>query len=65
MVDKETIFIFERFRNSLLRRDSKRCPAIILAVNRTERVMGRINILVNSIRTMMGMRKNGVPVGRK
>jgi len=44
-------------------RDSKRCPAIRLAVRRTHRVMGRIMVLTSSITTMNDIRAGGVPSG--
>lgn len=43
----------------------KRCPAIILAVSRTQRVIGRIKLLVNSINTIKLIRAIGVPCGTK
>lgn len=46
-------------------RVNKRCPAIILAVNRTARVRGRIIFLIVSIKTMKGIRMGGVPWGTK
>ena len=45
--------------------DISRCPAIILAVSRTHRVMGRITLLVSSINTMKFIRAKGVPCGRR
>ena len=44
-------------------KDSIKCPAIMLAVNRTDKVMGRIMFLVSSIITITGSRAVGVPVG--
>lgn len=41
------------------------CPATILAVSRTDRVMGRIALLVSSIITISGIRALGVPRGTK
>lgn len=38
----------------------RRCPATIFAINRTERVIGRIMFLIDSIRTIKGMRADGV-----
>lgn len=40
---------------------NSKCPAIILAVNRTVRVMGRIIFLIDSIQTMNGINIKGVP----
>lgn len=42
-----------------------RCPAIRLAVSRTQSVIGRIRFLVNSINTMKDIRAFGVPCGTK
>ena len=43
----------------------KRCPAIMLAVSRTHRVMGRIRFLVSSMRTINLIRAMGVPWGTR
>ena len=40
-------------------------PATILAANRTERVIGRIKTLTNSITTISAINPNGVPKGTK
>lgn len=40
-------------------------PATILAVSRTHKVIGRIIVLVSSIRTMKFIKKDGVPWGTK
>lgn len=45
------------------RRDNNKWPAIILAVKRIERVIGRIISLIDSIITINGMRRAGVPCG--
>ena len=42
---------------------SSKCPAIILAVRRIDKVSGRINSLIDSIITINGIRINGVPEG--
>ena len=42
-----------------------RCPAVILAVNRTARAIGWINRLIVSIITSIGISGVGVPCGRK
>ena len=42
-----------------------KCPAIILAANRTAKVMGRINELIISIQTINGTKATGVPSGTK
>jgi hypothetical protein len=44
----------------LPRRVRRRCPAIRLAVSRTERVKGRIILLIVSIKTINGIRRTGV-----
>ena len=49
----------------LLSRASKRCPAIILAAKRTDRVIGRIRLLTTSIKTIKGIKRGGVPRGTK
>jgi len=43
----------------------RRCPAIILAVKRIAKVKGRIINLIDSIKTIKGMRIVGVPCGVK
>jgi len=45
------------------RSDSKRCPAIMLAVRRIAKVRGRIIKLMDSMITIKGMRRVGVPWG--
>jgi len=42
-----------------------RCPAIIFAANRTERVIGRMILLIISIHTINDIRAIGVPWGTK
>jgi len=49
----------------LLIRAIKICPAVMLAANRTDRVMGRIIWLVLSIKTINWERAMGVPDGTK
>jgi len=46
-------------------RVNKRCPAIMLAVNRTAKVTGRIIFLIVSIQTIKGIKILGVPCGTK
>lgn len=46
-------------------KDISRCPAIIFAVNRTDRDPGRIIFLIVSIIIMNGIRTGGVPIGSK
>lgn len=45
------------------RRDKSKWPAIILAVSRIERVIGRIINLIDSIITINGINNVGVPWG--
>ena len=40
-------------------------PALILAANRNDKVIGRTKILVVSIRTKNGFNQSGAPSGRK
>lgn len=42
-----------------------KCPAIMLAVSRIDRVIGRIIKLIDSISTIKGIRMRGVPWGVK
>lgn len=44
---------------------SNKCPAIMLAANRTARVPGRITFLTVSINTINGISAAGVPKGTK
>lgn len=44
---------------------SKRCPAIMLADSRIDSVMGRIILLMVSIRTIKDIRRRGVLLGNK
>ena len=44
---------------------SKRWPATRLAARRTERVIGRITLLIVSIITINGIRNGGVPRGTR
>lgn len=46
-------------------KDNNKWPAIILAVNRIAKVRGRIISLIDSITTMKGINKIGVPWGVK
>lgn len=45
------------------KRVRRRCPAIMLAVKRMERVNGRMINLIDSMITINGIRINGVPMG--
>jgi hypothetical protein len=40
---------------------NNKCPAIILAVNRTANVPGRITLLIVSMHTIKGIKTLGVP----
>jgi len=51
------------FSNGLKRISIKICPEMILAVNRTDKVNGRINLLINSIKTRKGAKTLGLPNG--
>lgn len=42
-----------------------KCPALIFAANRTERVKGRMSILKVSTKTRKGMSPAGAPAGLK
>jgi hypothetical protein len=46
-------------------RDISKCPAIKFAVSRTQSVIGRIKLLVNSIITIKGINGVGVPCGTR
>lgn len=48
-----------------LNKISNKCPAIMFAASRTERVIGRIRFLTVSIRTIKGISIRGVPAGIK
>ena len=41
------------------------CPALILAISRTESVIGRTLILTVSISTRKGFKGAGAPIGRR
>ena len=41
------------------------CPALMFAISRTERVIGRAIILTVSIRTKKGFNAAGAPIGNK
>lgn len=47
------------------RRVINKCPATMFAINRTDSVIGRITFLTVSIKTINGMRADGVPEGTK
>lgn len=51
--------------NWVPKRFNNKCPAIILAASRTERVIGRMIFLTNSINTIKGINTGGVPDGTK
>ena len=41
------------------------CPALILAANRKDNVIGRTEILIDSIKTSAGANHNGAPLGSR
>lgn len=47
------------------KRDKSKCPAIMFALKRIERVIGRIKSLISSINTIKGIKIDGVPRGVK
>lgn len=49
----------------LPRRVIRRCPATIFAIRRTERVIGRITLLIDSMSTIKGIKAVGVLWGTK
>lgn len=49
----------------MARRAITTCPAVILAANRKERVIGRTAVLSSSIITKKGFSQSGAPPGRK
>lgn len=53
------------FTDSSLSRAKSRWPATIFAVSRTAKVIGRINWLLVSIKTSKGIKKAGVPSGKR
>lgn len=55
------LFLKEKFPNNLI----NKCPATIFADNRTDNVIGRINLLMISIITINGINIIGVPKGTK
>lgn len=55
----------ERLGPWLPRRTKSKCPAIILAANRTASVPGRITFLIVSIKTIKGIKAGGVPKGTR
>ncbi len=55
----------ETLMRALPSRDINRCPAIMFAVNRTHKVIGRIKFLTSSIITIKFINAIGVPWGSK
>lgn len=56
------MFLFsEKFPSKLI----SKCPATIFADKRTDKVIGRIKLLINSIITINGISITGVPKGTK
>ena len=62
-IGKIIIIIFVSF--IFPRRVISRCPAIMLAVSRTDSEIGRIILPVVSIIIIIGMIVDGVPLGRR
>jgi hypothetical protein len=57
---------FKKYKLSLhLIKLNNKCPAVILAANRTLNVIGRIKILKVSIKTINLIKTTGVPVGTR
>lgn len=52
-------------KNAILIKWINKCPAVILAISRTDRVIGRINNLVSSMITIRGDSIIGDPFGTK
>jgi len=46
-----------------LRRCIRRCPAVMFATSRTDNVIGRIKFLTISIKTIIGIKGKGDPIG--
>jgi len=61
----ENISEFEIFNPEEPKRVKSKWPAIIFAVNRIDKVKGRIINLIDSIRTIKGISMKGVPEGVK
>jgi len=59
----ELVIYLDEINAKLLNNLINRCPATILAVKRTDSVIGRIMLLINSIITMKFISGVGVPVG--
>jgi len=67
-IDKNGEFKINKNESSFLkleRRHKRRCPAIMFAVRRIERVRGRIRLLMVSIRTIKEESNRGVPLGTR
>lgn len=67
IIIKGILIIKNKFLNMEIeeRRWIKRCPLIILAVKRTDKVIGRMMFLTVSIITMKKLRAIGEPIGTK
>jgi len=55
--------LFNDNNEKFLNNNINKCPATMLAVSRTDKVMGRMTFLTISIRNMKLMRASGVPMG--
>jgi hypothetical protein len=62
---REYTNIVDDFSDISLKSVNKRCPAIIFADNRTDKVIGRIIFLTVSINTMNDANIIGVPLGTR
>jgi len=59
----EAIMLLKDNSAKFLSNSISRCPATMLAVNRTDKVMGRMMLLTISMANMKLIRGNGVPMG--
>lgn len=62
-ITKKTVILLETISLSLAK-DKMICPIIMFAVNRNPKVIGRTEVLKNSIIEINGASHNGVPRGR-
>lgn len=62
-ITKKTVILLETISLSLAK-DKIICPIIIFAVSRNPRVIGRTEVLKNSIMEINGASHSGVPRGR-
>jgi len=62
---KRTLLVILKICTGELAKAIKIWPAVILAANRIERVMGRIICLISSINTINWDKGKGVPIGTR